>query len=67
MSGCEDVANVTLGADSYDTRVAFDGQDAVYIGIQVAPAANLLTVVKAVHDALPDIESQLPQGLAGGE
>ena len=59
----QDVANVTLGADSYDTRVAFDGQDAVYIGIQVAPAANLLTVVKAVHEALPEIESQLPQGL----
>jgi multidrug efflux pump len=58
-----DVANVSLGADTYDTRVAFDGQDAVYIGIQVAPAANLLTVVKAVHEALPEIESQLPQGL----
>jgi multidrug efflux pump len=59
----EDVANVTLGADTYDTRVAFDGQDAVYIGIQVAPAANLLTVVKAVNAALPEIRSQLPQGL----
>ncbi|MGH7034712.1 MAG: efflux RND transporter permease subunit, partial [Stellaceae bacterium] len=59
----EDVANVTLGADSYDTRVAFDGQDAVYIGIQVAPSANLLSVIKTVHDALPEIQSQLPQGL----
>ena len=59
----QDVANVTLGADTYDTRVAFDGQDAVYIGIQVAPAANLLDVVKGVHEALPEIESQLPQGL----
>ena len=59
----QDVATVTLGADSYDTRVAFDGQDAVYIGIQVAPAANLLSVIRAVHAALPGIESQLPQGL----
>jgi multidrug efflux pump len=59
----QDVAQVTLGADSYDTRVAFDGQDAVYIGIQVAPAANLLSVISAVHRALPDIQSQLPQGL----
>ncbi|HLI19907.1 MAG TPA: efflux RND transporter permease subunit, partial [Stellaceae bacterium] len=58
-----DVAQVTLGADTYDQRVSFDGQDAVYIGVQVAPAANLLSVVKAVHQALPDIESQLPQGL----
>ncbi|HKT19675.1 MAG TPA: efflux RND transporter permease subunit [Stellaceae bacterium] len=59
----EDVAQVTLGADSYETRVAFDGQDAVYIGVQVAPAANLLDVIKAVHATLPDIRSQLPQGL----
>ena len=58
-----DVATVSLGADSYDTRVAFDGQDAVYIGIQVAPAANLLNVIKKVHNALPEIQSQLPQGL----
>ena len=59
----QDVATVSLGADTYDTRVAFDGQDAVYIGIQTAPAANLLDVVKAVYTVLPDIESQLPQGL----
>ncbi|HEV8014855.1 MAG TPA: efflux RND transporter permease subunit [Stellaceae bacterium] len=58
-----DVASVALGADSYDTRVAFDGQDAVYIGIQAAPAANLLDVVKGVYADLPDIQSQLPQGL----
>jgi len=58
-----DVAEVSLGADTYDTRVSFDGQDAVYIGVQVAPAANLLSVIAAVHKALPDIESQLPQGL----
>ncbi len=59
----KDVAKVTLGADTYETRVAFDGQDAVYIGIQVAPAANLLAVIKDVYKVLPDIRSQLPQGL----
>ncbi len=58
-----DVGTVTLGADTYETRVAFDGQDAVYIGIQVAPAANLLDVIKGVYRVLPDIQSQLPQGL----
>ncbi len=60
----EDVAKVTLGADTYETRVGFDGQDAVYIGIQVAPAANLLAVIKGVSAVLPEIQSQLPQGLA---
>jgi multidrug efflux pump len=60
-----DVANVTLGADDYETQVGFDGLRAVYIGIQVAPTANLLDVVKGVRAQLPEIQSQLPQGLTG--
>src|SRR6185437_8495297 len=44
-----DVAKVTLGSDDYESQVAFDGQQAVYMGIQVAPAANLLSVVKGVR------------------
>jgi multidrug efflux pump len=59
----QDVANVTLGADDYDTSVSFDGKKAVYIGIQVAPGANLLDVVKRVRAVMPGIEAQLPQGL----
>jgi len=61
----KDVANVTLGADDYESQVSFDGQRAVYIGIQVAPAANLLDVIKGVRAVFPDIQSQLPQGLQG--
>ncbi|HTG21607.1 MAG TPA: efflux RND transporter permease subunit [Reyranella sp.] len=60
-----DVANVTLGSDDYESEVSFDGQKAVYIGIQVAPAANLLDVIKGVRDAFPAIQAQLPQGLNG--
>src|SRR5271166_2274202 len=44
-----DVAEVSLGADSYEARVAFDGKSGVFIGIQVAPAANLLTVINGVN------------------
>lgn len=61
----EDVANVTLGADDYDSSVAFDGKRAVYVGIQVAPAANLLDVISRVRQVFPDIQAQLPQGLKG--
>jgi len=61
----KDVANVTLGSDDYESEVGFDGQKAVYIGIQVAPAANLLDVTKAVRAVFPDIVSLLPQGLEG--
>ncbi|NNM50638.1 MAG: MMPL family transporter, partial [Pseudomonadales bacterium] len=61
----KDVAKVTLGSEDYNTQVGFDGQKAVYIGIKVAPTANLLTVVDAVRKALPPIVEQLPQGLQG--
>lgn len=58
-----DVATVTLGSNDYNTRVSFDGQKAVYIGIKIAPAANLLTVITKVREIFPDIQAQLPQGL----
>src|SRR4029077_819763 len=61
----QDVANVTLGSDDYESRVGFDGKQAVYIAIQVAPSANLLDVIKGVGAAMPGIQSQLPQGLNG--
>jgi len=57
-----DVANVTLGAEDYDSEVGFDGKKAVYIGINVAPAANLLDVIAGVRKVWPDIHSQLPRG-----
>jgi multidrug efflux pump len=60
-----DVANVTLGADDYDTAVSFDGQSAVFIGVQVAPSANLLAVAKGVRKVFPSIQEQLPAGLNG--
>jgi len=61
----KDVAHVTLGAEDYESQVAFDGNKAVYIGIQVAPAANLLDVVKGVRKVFPAIHAQLPQGING--
>ncbi len=61
----KDVANVTLGSEDYDSQVSFDGNKAVYIGIQVAPTANLLDVIKGVRKVFPDIRAQLPQGIHG--
>ena len=62
----KDVANVSLGADDYESQVAFDGKQAVYIGIQVAPGANLLDDIAGVRKAFPDLQAQLPEGLRGG-
>ncbi len=60
-----DVARVTLGSEDYDSSVGFDGKTAVYIGIKVAPSANLLTVIGKVRNAFPAIAEQLPRGLQG--
>jgi multidrug efflux pump len=60
-----DVANVMLGAEDYESEVGFDGKRAVYVGIQVAPNANLLDVIKGVRDVFPELKAQFPQGLNG--
>lgn len=60
-----DVANVILGSEDYESEVGFDGKKAVYIGIQVAPNANLLEVIGNIHKIFPDIVHQLPEGLNG--
>jgi multidrug efflux pump len=60
-----DVSTVTLGSEDYDTAVGFDGESAVYIGIKVAPSANLLTVIDGVRRVFPSVEQQLPEGLSG--
>ena len=61
----KDVANVTLGADDYESSVSFDGNKAVYIGLQVAPSANLLEVIDRVRAVFPEIQAQLPEGISG--
>ncbi|HEY8024352.1 MAG TPA: efflux RND transporter permease subunit [Burkholderiaceae bacterium] len=61
----EDVATVTLGSENYNFNVAFSGVRSVFIGIKVAPEANILDVAKRVRQAFPDIQQQLPGGLTG--
>ena len=61
----QDVANVSLGADDYELQVSFDGKQAVYIGVQVAPGANLLDVIAGVRKEFPNVRAALPQGLRG--
>ncbi|CAD6562713.1 efflux RND transporter permease subunit [Paraburkholderia sabiae] len=61
----EDVANVVLGADNYDFNVAFSGKRSVFIGIKVAPDANVLDVAKRVKTIFPDLQKQFPTGMTG--
>ena len=57
------VARIDLGPQNYDSSSAFDGVKAVFMGIQVTPDANPLTVIAAVRKAVPDIAAGLPTGL----
>jgi len=61
----KDISKITLGSEDYDTAVAFDGQKATYIGIQIAPSANLLTTINNVRKVFPSIQEQLPEELKG--
>jgi multidrug efflux pump len=59
-----DIASVDLGPQSTDTVVSMNGEHAVFIGIQVTPTGNPLSVVKAVRAMQPAIERTLPPGVA---
>src|SRR3990167_2150733 len=61
----KDVARITLGSQNYNTTVTFNGKPAVYIGITVAPNANLLAVIDDVKKAFNETQKYLPNGLNG--
>ncbi len=58
-----DIADVVLGAETYDSAVSFNGEHATFMAINVLPTANALTVIKDVRAALPDISAQMPRGM----
>ncbi len=58
-----DVADVQLGAESYDEEVRFGGQTATFMGIWVLPNESTVEVMKRVRATMPDIERSLPAGL----
>jgi multidrug efflux pump len=59
----EDIADVALGAESYNEEVRFSGQTAVFVGIWVLPNANSIEVLEAVRAELSAIQADLPTGL----
>ena len=56
----EDIANVELAAQSWTSSVSMNGQHAVFIGVQVTPDGNPLSLVQGVRKLLPQIERTLP-------
>ncbi|WP_404421474.1 efflux RND transporter permease subunit [Nibricoccus sp. IMCC34717] len=58
-----DVADVDLGAESYDEEVRFGGQRATFMGVWVLPNESTVEVIKRVRAVIPEIGERLPSGL----
>src|SRR3954466_1781961 len=61
-----EIADVVLGAETYDEDVRFNGEAATFMGVWVLPTANSLEVIKQVRAAIPEIRAQLPAGMKVG-
>ncbi len=59
----EDVADVVLGADTYDQEVRFSGKKAVFMGVWVLPNANSVDVIARVRKEVESIKKELPSGM----
>ena len=59
----EDVADIALGAEDYDTEVRFSGETAVFMGIWPLPNANSLDIITRIRADMESIQKNLPAGL----
>ncbi|NEX17814.1 MAG: multidrug efflux protein [Halochromatium sp.] len=59
----EDIARVELGAEDYDSATLYKGIPAIFIGVEQTPGANPLNVAERVHQLLPELRAQFPEGL----
>ncbi|KJS31259.1 MAG: acriflavine resistance protein B [Desulfatitalea sp. BRH_c12] len=60
----EDIANVVLGAEDYESAVQFSGQTAVFMGIFPLPNANSVDVINLVRAEMEAIQEGLPVGMS---
>ncbi len=59
----EDIGDVVLGAENYDSEVHFSGQTAVFMGIWPLPNANSLDVIRRVRTEMAGVQKDLPIGM----
>jgi multidrug efflux pump len=59
----EDIADVVMGADTYDQDVRLSGDKAVFMGVWVLPNANSLDVIARVRKEIDIIKTELPSGM----
>ena len=59
----EDIGDIVLGAEDYDSEVRFSGQTAVFMGIWPLPNANSLDVINRIRVQMQGIQKELPTGM----
>ena len=59
----EDIADLELGAEDYESLTWYKGKTAIFVGIEQTPGSNPLTVARAARVELGEIRTQLPEGL----
>jgi multidrug efflux pump len=59
------VADVELGAQSYDSSVLLNGRPAVSIGVMAAPGSNALQVADGVVRVMTRLKADTPPGMKG--
>jgi multidrug efflux pump len=62
----DDIAEIALGAQDYDSIVRLSGQTAVFIEIATLPNANTIDVIKRVRKEMALIVKDLPSGMQAG-
>src|SRR5438132_1202261 len=58
-----DVANIELGAQSYDQSCTLNGRPSVALSIYQLPGSNALETANRVRDKMKDMEGRFPDGL----
>ncbi len=59
----KDVGYAELGAETYSTNLAYNGVDAIGVGVQQLSNANALAVDRAAKAALDDLAKSFPPGM----
>ncbi|NNC23449.1 efflux RND transporter permease subunit [Salinisphaera sp. USBA-960] len=60
----KDVARVELGAQTYSTGHAYNGQPAVPMAIYLSPGSNALATADRVRDRMAELKGNMPNGLS---
>jgi multidrug efflux pump subunit AcrB len=58
-----DVANIELGAQSYDQTCTLDGRPSVALSVYQLPGSNALDVAKRVKDRMKQLQKHFPPGI----